>query len=68
MFLAHWCPHCQAEMPRLVALAKAGKLDGVDVTGVATGTNPGYPNYPPSAWLKKAASSAVASRSWASWS
>jgi thiol-disulfide isomerase/thioredoxin len=54
VFLAHWCPHCQAEMPRLVALAKAGKLDGIDVTGVATGTNPGYPNYPPSAWLKKA--------------
>jgi thiol-disulfide isomerase/thioredoxin len=54
VFLAHWCPHCQAEMPRLVALAKAGKLAGIDVTGVATGTNPGYPNYPPSAWLKNA--------------
>ena len=40
-------------MPRLVALAKKGAFDGVDVTAVATGTNPGYPNYPPSSWLEK---------------
>jgi cytochrome c biogenesis protein CcmG, thiol:disulfide interchange protein DsbE len=53
VFVAHWCPHCQAEVPELVKLAKQGVFDGVDVTAVATGTNPGYPNYPPSAWLKK---------------
>ncbi len=52
VFAAHWCPHCQAEVPRLVALAKQGAFHGVDVTLVATGTNPGYPNYPPSAWLR----------------
>jgi cytochrome c biogenesis protein CcmG/thiol:disulfide interchange protein DsbE len=52
VFVAHWCPHCQAEVPRLVTLAKQGALDGIDVTAVATGTNSGYPNYPPSAWLK----------------
>jgi cytochrome c biogenesis protein CcmG, thiol:disulfide interchange protein DsbE len=52
VFVAHWCPHCQAEVPRLVALAKAGVLDGVDVTAVATGTNAGADNYPPSTWLK----------------
>jgi thiol-disulfide isomerase/thioredoxin len=51
-FVAHWCPHCQAEVPRLVALAKQGVFDGVDVTAVATATNSQYPNYPPSAWLK----------------
>jgi thiol-disulfide isomerase/thioredoxin len=51
-FVAHWCPHCQAEVPRLVSLAKQGVFDGVDVTAVATGTNSTYPNYPPSAWLK----------------
>ena len=39
MFLAHWCPHCQAEVPRLVELAEQGAFDGVDVTAVATGTN-----------------------------
>jgi thiol-disulfide isomerase/thioredoxin len=53
VFVAHWCPHCQAEVPRLVALAKSGAFDGVDVVAVATGTNPDYPNYPPSAWLQK---------------
>jgi thiol-disulfide isomerase/thioredoxin len=53
VFLAHWCPHCQDEVPRLVALAKAGKLAGVDVIGIATGTNVNAPNYPPSKWLKK---------------
>lgn len=52
VFVAHWCPHCQAEVPRIVKLAGEGVLDGVDVTAIATGTNPGYPNYPPSTWLK----------------
>jgi cytochrome c biogenesis protein CcmG/thiol:disulfide interchange protein DsbE len=52
VFVAHWCPHCQAEVPKLVELAKQGVFDGVDVTAVATGTNSGYPNYPPSAWLE----------------
>jgi thiol-disulfide isomerase/thioredoxin len=53
VFVAHWCPHCQAEVPRLVTLAKSGAFKGVEVTAVATGTNSGYPNYPPSAWLKR---------------
>ena len=52
VFVAHWCPHCQAEVPRLVDLAKQGVFDGVDVTAVATGTNSDAPNYPPSAWLE----------------
>jgi cytochrome c biogenesis protein CcmG/thiol:disulfide interchange protein DsbE len=52
LFVAHWCPHCQAEVPRLVTLAKQGVFDGVDITAVATGTNASAPNYPPSAWLK----------------
>ena len=51
VFLAHWCPHCRAEVPRIVSLANDGVLDGVDVTAIATGTNSGYPNYPPSTWL-----------------
>jgi thiol-disulfide isomerase/thioredoxin len=52
VFVAHWCPHCQREVPKLVQLAKDGTFDGVDVTAVATGTNPDAVNYPPSAWLK----------------
>ncbi len=53
VFLAHWCPHCQAEVPRIVSLAEAGGTDGVDVLGVATGTNPDAPNHPPSEWLSR---------------
>jgi thiol-disulfide isomerase/thioredoxin len=53
VFLSHGCPHCQAEVPRIVSLQKAGKLDGVDVTAVTTNTSPEFPNYPPSAWLAR---------------
>ena len=53
VFLSHSCPHCQAEVPRIVALQKAGKLKGVDFTGVTTNTSPELPNYPPSAWLAR---------------
>jgi thiol-disulfide isomerase/thioredoxin len=52
VFVAHWCPHCQAEVPRIVAMERAGQTSGVPVTAVATGTNENAPNYPPSAWLK----------------
>jgi thiol-disulfide isomerase/thioredoxin len=53
MFLAHWCPHCQAEVPRVVTLAEHGAFDGLDVSAVATGTRSDLPNYPPSAWLAR---------------
>lgn len=52
-FVAHWCPHCQAEVPRIVGLAKAGDLDGVRLVAVLTGTNPDAPNFPPAAWLQR---------------
>ena len=50
-FLAHWCPHCQAELPELVALAEEGALDGIDAVVVLTGTDESAPNYPPAPWL-----------------
>jgi cytochrome c biogenesis protein CcmG/thiol:disulfide interchange protein DsbE len=53
IFVAHWCPHCQREVPLIVDLAKSGGFKGIDVATVATGTNATYPNYPPSAWLKR---------------
>jgi cytochrome c biogenesis protein CcmG/thiol:disulfide interchange protein DsbE len=53
VFLAHWCPHCQAEVPRLVSIGGGGRIQGVDVVGVATGTSRTSPNYPPSAWLDR---------------
>ena len=53
VFLAHWCPHCQAEVPRLVGLAKGGQIAGVDVVGIPTATSDQAVNFPPSAWLAR---------------
>ena len=50
-FLAHWCPHCQAEVPVLVDLAEEGALDGVRTVAVLTGTDEAAPNFPPADWL-----------------
>ena len=54
LFVAHWCPHCQREVPVLADwLRSNGKPPGVDLYTVATGTTPDRPNYPPSAWLQR---------------
>ena len=54
VFLAHWCPHCQREVPLLVEWEKDGKTPtGIDVIAVATGTDPANPNFPPSEWLAR---------------
>jgi cytochrome c biogenesis protein CcmG/thiol:disulfide interchange protein DsbE len=55
VFLAHWCPHCQREMPKLVQWDRDRKVPaGVNVIGIATATSADQPNYPPSTWLAKA--------------
>ena len=52
IFLAHWCPHCQREVPVLTQWEAAGGVpEGVDVIGVSTATDKALPNYPPSQWL-----------------
>ena len=54
VFLQHWCPHCQREVPLLVQWEKDGSTPtGVDVIAVATGTDPANPNFPPSEWLAR---------------
>ncbi len=51
-FVAHWCPHCNAEVPRIVDLQSQGALpSNVDYYAVSTGVNAQAPNYPPSTWL-----------------
>jgi cytochrome c biogenesis protein CcmG, thiol:disulfide interchange protein DsbE len=53
LYLAHWCPHCQREVPVVQQWLDDGGLpDGVDLVGVATGIDPSRPNYPSSAWLE----------------
>ncbi len=54
-FLAHWCPHCQEEVPVVQDLIDEGQLpDGLDVYGVSTAVDASRGNYPPQAWLERA--------------
>lgn len=54
VFLAHWCPHCNAEAPRLVAYLKdhgGAPPENVSLTIVPTGSNAQAANWPPSQWV-----------------
>jgi thiol-disulfide isomerase/thioredoxin len=52
LFVAHWCPHCQREVPRLVEhLADTPMPEGVELLTVSTSVEPGAENYPPEEWL-----------------
>ena len=52
-FFAHWCPHCQRELPRITKWLAENRLPpGVEVIAVSTAVNPDSPNYPPSAWFE----------------
>lgn len=52
IFVAHWCPHCQLEVPRILeASADGTTLEGVDLAFVSTAVYPERDNYPPSTWL-----------------
>lgn len=54
LFLAHWCPHCQAEVPRLVDWYESGAVpDDLNIVGVSTAVTSTRPNYPPSDWLER---------------
>lgn len=50
--LAHWCPHCQADVPVFTrSLREVGLPPGVDVVALSTWADPARPNFPPSQWL-----------------
>lgn len=54
IFLAHWCQHCQAEVPVVQDWFEQGNLpDDVDLIAIATSTSSARDNYPPSAWLEE---------------
>lgn len=52
VFLAHWCPHCNDEIPELIEL---NNRDGIpaelNVVGISTAVDDTAPNYPPSDWI-----------------
>jgi thiol-disulfide isomerase/thioredoxin len=53
VFLAHWCPNCQAEVPELVQWLNTNDVpDNVEIIGVATAISRIRSNYPPSDWLE----------------
>ena len=52
VFGAHWCPHCQREVPQLAQWIDDGLLPaGVDTTLVSTATQEGTGEDPPSLWV-----------------
>lgn len=54
LFLAHWCNHCQAEVPLVQEWLDAGGAPAdVDLISVATSIDPSLPNYPPEEWLDR---------------
>lgn len=56
VMLAHWCPHCQAEVPVIQDWVESGGLpDGVELYGVTVLTNRlrDGSTWPPSEWLEE---------------
>lgn len=54
LFLAHWCPHCQREVPIVRDWIDRGGLpEDVQLYAVATAIDESRPNYPPDAWLER---------------
>ena len=54
IFLAHWCPHCQREVPVVQQWLDDGGLpEGTQILSVATGQDPTLPNFPPATWLEE---------------
>lgn len=52
VFLAHWCSHCNAEVPRLIEWKNSGTMPAdMEVFGVSTGARDDAPNWPPSQWV-----------------
>ena len=52
VFLAHWCPHCNDEIPELIELRnRDGLPENVNVVGISTAVDSTGPNHPPSEWI-----------------
>lgn len=53
VFVAHWCPHCQAEVPVIAELVANGDVpDNMDLYIVSTAVFSDRDNYPATTWLK----------------
>ena len=53
VLLAHWCPHCQADVPVIQNwIDKGGLPEDVDLYGVTVLSNSLRPEFPPQDWLE----------------
>lgn len=53
VFLAHWCPACNDEVPKLNRMRTFAQFpDGLNVVAVTTAVSPDRPNFPPTEWLR----------------
>ena len=54
IFLAHWCPHCQREVPVVNSFIDAGLVpEGVDFLSVSIFATPNRVEFPPQNWLER---------------
>ncbi len=54
VFLAHWCPHCNDEIPELLELRDDGRFPAdLEVVGISTVVASDRDNYPPSEWAEE---------------
>ena len=54
VFLAHWCPHCNDEIPVLLEWRDSGAIPAeLQIFGVSTAVSDERPNYPPGEWLQE---------------
>jgi thiol-disulfide isomerase/thioredoxin len=54
VFLAHWCPHCNDEVPELNEWRDSGDVpEGLQVIAVTTAVRADAPHYPPSSWISE---------------
>lgn len=52
IYLAHWCPHCNAEVPVINGLRDDGAFpEGLNIVAVSTAPRPDRPHFPPSEWI-----------------
>jgi thiol-disulfide isomerase/thioredoxin len=50
--LAHWCPHCNNEVPVLLEWeAQGGVPVDLQIVGISTAASADRPNFPPGEWL-----------------
>ena len=54
LFVAHWCPHCQREVPLIADHLRDHPMpDDVELLTVSTAVKPGAQNWPPEEWLAR---------------